>query len=119
MSFNRIDYDPAEYYLKLKQSTTTLGYVLDTMPFENINKKFHQLGLVGGPTVSHIRGNIIDLESDLRGQTRLYSWCPSSVADPMTKAGVIHNDKTEPIDTRKLNLPTFQMIGYKSVPLPN
>jgi hypothetical protein len=30
----------------------------------------------------------------------------------------ITNDKTPPIDTTLLHLPTVQMISYKSVPLP-
>jgi hypothetical protein len=119
MSFNRLTYDVCEYSKELKKSTTTLDYMLNPMAFENENKCRHQLGLVGGPTVSHIRGNLVDLESDLRGQTRLASQCPSRQYLPTPVDGVIKNDKTAPIDTRMLHLPACQMISYKSVPLPH
>ena len=35
------------------------------------------LGVIGGTAVSHIRGNLVDLETDLRGTTRKASLCPS------------------------------------------
>ena len=34
-------------------------------------------GLVGGTNVSHIKGNLVDLENDLRGQTRSNTKCPA------------------------------------------
>ena len=43
------------------------------------------LGVIGGTAVSHIRGNLVDLETDLRGTTRkascvhtkiYFSMCP-------------------------------------------
>ena len=34
------------------------------------------LGVIGGTAVSHIRGNLVDLETDLRGP-RKASLCPS------------------------------------------
>ena len=36
-----------------------------------------ELGIVGGTAVSQIKGNLADLENDLRGQTRSASQCPS------------------------------------------
>ena len=37
-----------------------------------------ELGIVGGTGVSQIKGNLVDLENDLRGQTRSASQCPST-----------------------------------------
>ena len=39
--------------------------------YSNPTPKRHELGLVGGNNVSQIAGNMIDLESDLRGITRI------------------------------------------------
>ncbi len=36
-----------------------------------------EFGTVGGTNVSHIKGNLVDLETELRGTTRLQSKCPT------------------------------------------
>ena len=119
MSFNRLTYDVCEYSKALKKNTTTMDYILNPIAFENNNKCRHALGLVGGNEVSHITGNMIDLESDLRGQTRVISQCQTKQYLPDVYVdGIIKNDKTKPIDISKVHLPICQMISYKSVPLP-
>ena len=70
-----------------------------------------------GNNVSHIKGDVIDLESDLRNQTRYISKCSGAVYTP-SNDGFIYNDKTEPINTKPLHLNACQTIAYKSVPLP-
>ena len=87
------------------------------MTFENTNKCRHQLGFIGGTSVSHIKGNLVDLDSELRGQTRYISKCGNNLYVP-TDDGIIKNDKTPPIDTTMLHLPACQAIMYRSVPLP-
>lgn len=86
--------------------------------FEHKDKCRHDLGLIGGATVSHIEGDLVDLESELRGQTRFMTKCVNRQYMPTPENGMIHNDKTQPISTKKLHLPSCQMISYKSVPLP-
>ena len=75
MSFNRTKYDTCNYKQDLQENVNTLSYVLAPIRYENENKCRHQLGFIGGTNVSHIKGNIVDLESELRGQTRLISKC--------------------------------------------
>ena len=118
MSFNHLSDDSCTYNLKLKESVSILDYVLSPFRFEHKDKCRHTLGLVGGSAVSHITGNLVDLESDLRGQTRIASMCAESQYIPAPPGGRIYNTKTSPIDTTPLHLPACQMFSYKSVPLP-
>jgi len=117
MSFNRTKYDSCSYKQNLKESVDTLGYILTPFRYEHSNKCRHQLGFVGGTSVSHIKGNIVDLESELRGQTRYVSKCGQNYYIP-TDDNVVKNDKTEPIDTSLKHLSSCQSIMYKSIPLP-
>ena len=131
MSFNRLMYDTCAYRKELDQSTGSLSYVLNPIKYENCNKCRMELGVVGGSAVSQIKGNMVDLENDLRGQTRSASLCPSKHYQPScdTKIG----DQCQPrqiklqgsqcapgrtIDTELLHLRPCQMIRYKPVPLP-
>jgi len=118
MSFNHISDDHCTYNRRLKENVTILDYVLSPYRFEHNEKCRHSLGLVGGSAVSHITGNMVDLESDLRGQTRFLTKCADHQHTPVKDGQVIHNDKTEPIDTTGKHLPACQMISYKAIPLP-
>lgn len=117
MSFNRTKYDNCSYKQNLQNNVSTLGYVLSPMQWEHGDKCRHQLGLVGGTSVSHIQGNMVDLDSELRGQTRYISKCGGNLYVP-TGDGIIKNDKTAPIDTNMKHLPSCQSIMYRSIPLP-
>jgi hypothetical protein len=78
MSSNRLCYDKCAYQTKLYQSTSPLDYALYQGKYENKGKCRFEFGVVGGNGVSQYAGNMVDLESELRGQTRLNSQCPSS-----------------------------------------
>ena len=67
MSSNRLIYDTCAYKAEITQSSNTLNYVLDPMKYENCKKCRMELGIVGGNEVSQIKGNLVDLENDLRG----------------------------------------------------
>lgn len=116
MSSNRLSYDHCSYKTELSQSVGPLGYLLNPINYENCNACRHELGLVGGPGVSHIKGNMVDLENDLRGQTRQASKCPSKKYAP-SAGGVLHIagnhcNKPRNVDLTKLHLPSCQMIHY-------
>lgn len=117
MSFNRGKYDTCSYKQNLQNNVSTLSYILSPMNYEHVDKCRHQLGFIGGTGVSHIKGNMVDLESELRGQTRYISKCGNNMYVP-TQDGIIKNDKTEPIDTTALHLPSCQSIMYRSIPQP-
>jgi hypothetical protein len=117
MSFNRTKYDNCSYTMDLKTNVDTLGHILAPYRYEHKDKCMHELGFVGGTAVSHIQGNLVDLDSELRGQTRIITKCPTNKYMP-TNTNVINNDKTEPIDTNMKHLPKCQAIMYRSIPLP-
>lgn len=117
MSFNRTIYDTCSYKQNLQESVSTLSYILSPYRYEHKDKCRHVLGLIGGTNVSHITGNMVDLDSELRGQTRYINKCGDNMYIP-SDDGIIKNDKTPPIDTKALHLPSCQNIMYRSIPLP-
>ena len=122
MSSNRLIYDTCAYKKRVDESVGSLSYLLNPIKYENCSKCRHELGIVGGTSVSQISGNIVDLESDLRGQTRLNSQCPNKKYQG-NKGNKIYINGNEcgqqrTIDLDMLHLPPCQMIRYKPIPLP-
>lgn len=123
MSSNRLSYDKCSYKQNLEQSVSPINYMLDPMRYEHSNKCRMELGLVGGTNVSHIKGNLVDLENDLRGQNRpvtncsMYKYTPSDDGFLQGKEYIKCVDHPK-IDTTMLHLPSCQMIDYGSVPRP-
>ncbi len=124
MSWSRLSNDSCAYAKYLHQSVNPLSYHLDPVKYENCNKCRNELGLLGGTQVSHVGGNIVDLENDLRGQTRPATKCPSLKHQPKDIYGF---QRTEPyksvnhpvMDLRNpRHLRPCQMNNYKHVPMP-
>lgn len=71
------------------QSTDMIagGYTMIPQKFYHPNAARNALGLVGGNDVSVVSGNIVDLESDLRGITRTLSKAPSRQYQPSCALG--------------------------------
>ncbi len=84
MSFNRLSYDRCAYDKRITEGTSVLSWVLDPNKYYNCNPCRVEFGLVGGNNVSNYIGNMVDLESDMRGQTRLASKCPETMFLPGT-----------------------------------
>jgi hypothetical protein len=123
MSMNRMIYDQCAYSSAVKASTDPLSYVLDPIRYENCNKCRMELGLVGGTAVSHIAGNLVDLENDLRNQNRPNTRCASFKYLPPTDQYLQGKEYIKPvqhpsIDTTLVHLPPCQMIQYGAVPAP-
>ena len=106
MSSNRLSYDECAYKKNLQQSTSPLEYTMYTGKFENSAKCRIEFGVVGGNGVSLYSGNLVDLESDLRGQTRIASDCPSKM---------YHPPKEQP---KLSHQPSCQMKYFPPIPLP-
>lgn len=91
----------------------------DEMVYTQVHKYAarHILGVVGGNEVSLIKGNRVDLESDLLGITRPNTWCtdrkhlPPKVNDTEIKRNNPKED-TFSVDVRKQHLPVYQMWAY-------
>ena len=101
------------------------------MKYENANKCRMDLGVVGGTAVSHIKGNLVDLETDLRGQTRRTTKCPTKLYQSPCPKGDMNNcqpsqiviqpnpgNSGRVIDTSMQHLQPCQMVRYKPVPIP-
>ena len=107
MSSNRLSYDACAYQKTLQQSTGPMEYMLYTGKYENSAKCRIEFGTVGGSGVSLFSGNLVDLESELRGQTRQSSLCPSTMYNPNQK-----------MNGNLVHQPACQMQYYPKSPLP-
>ena len=123
MSSNRLMYDTCEYKQKLQESVSSIDFLLDPIKYEHSSKCRMELGLVGGTNVSHVKGNLVDLENDLRGQNRPSTNCTEYKYIPSKDNYVQGKEYIKPVnhpkvDTNLQHLPTCQMIDYKSIPRP-
>jgi hypothetical protein len=114
-------YDSCAYNSELEQSVAPLSYILDPIRYENCNKCRMEVGIVGGTAVSHISGNLVDLENDLRGQNRPNTHCPSYKYIPPQGQVIQGKEYIKPvthpaIDISQKHLQPCQMIQYGSVP---
>ena len=95
-----------------------------TSHFVNDAPKRHILGIVGGNEVSLIKGDMVDLESDLRGINIPLTSAPWRQYQPLQKGQTeIVRDNVKgavTINIQKQHLETYQLMGYPSVvaPLP-
>lgn len=119
MSSNRLMYDNCAYKKRLQESTGSYSYSMYTGKFDNSSKCRIELGQVGGNGVSLYSGNLVDLESDLRGQTRSASLCPSKKYHP--ECVVKPNGRCSlglPCNQTKelIHQPSCQMVTYPPTP---
>ena len=126
MSSNRLRYDTCEEKVELKERTDQLSYIINPIKYESVNKCRMELGLVAGQDVSTIKGNLVDLESDLLGVTRPPTQrheCPSRLYKPQQGNQIKIQaryplQKASVINTTPVHLPCCQMTRYKKAPLP-
>jgi hypothetical protein len=92
-----------------------------TSQYVNPRPQRHILGIVGGNEVSLIKGNMVDLESDMRGINIPNTFAPWRQYQPPQQKKEIVRDNTKislTIDIQKAHLPVYQMIGYPAVVAP-
>jgi hypothetical protein len=80
----------------------------------------HMLGMVGGNEVSVIKGNVVDLESDLRGITRTNTFAPWRSYQPPT-GNIIHRSTPKGqviINTTPRHLQPMQGWAYPTIYAP-
>lgn len=118
MSWNRLGVDYCTYAQKLTQNVSQLGYVLDPIRYEHCNKCRTELGWVGGNNVSKIKGNLVDLESNLFGIDREGSRCASMKFLPGETRGKSLNKPVcyTNIDVNKDHLNHCQPFTYPAIP---
>lgn len=111
---NRNSYDACVYQQTLNQSVSPISYIMDTDKYVNNNKCRMELGIVGGTAVSHVRGNMVDLESDLRGQSNKSSSCAKSRYVPSSVCGG-EPSQIQPIPQPSQHLSPCQMVNFGPV----
>ena len=111
MSSNRLSYDACAYKDAIQQSTSPLDYMMYTGKFENCAKCRIEFGTVGGNNVSLFSGNLVDLESDLRGQTRQASLCQDTLYKPQC-------DNTNNCKQKMMHQPSCQMQYFPPTQIP-
>lgn len=116
MSFNRLTYDDCAYASTLRENQNVLHYNLNSNKFYNCNEQRVDFGLLGGNNVSQSTQNLVDLESDLRNQTRLNSLCPSRKYLPKCDPATCGRKQGLPCggcQPRMYHLPASQLIDYR------
>jgi hypothetical protein len=120
MSSNRLMYDSCAYQKTISESTGSFAYAMYTGKYENCAKCRIELGQVGGNGVSLFSGNLVDLESDLRGQTRPASLCPKDKFQPSCDRNSRSRCDGLPCAPGKqyplVNQPSCQMVRYPPIP---
>jgi len=106
-----------------KENPQAYDYLYTT--FIHPEPKRHILGIVGGNEVSLIHGNMVDLESDLRGINIPNTHCPWRQYQAPTKASLKSQEIVRDnwkgqvkIDVRPQHLPAYQMWAYPGMPAP-
>ena len=118
---NRLTYDACSYDASLRQSVAPISYVLDPIRYEHCNKCRPELGVVGGTAVSHVTGNLVDLENNLRGGDRPNTHCAQYKWLPQQGAYVQGKEYIKPvqhpaINTSMQHMNACQFTTYPSVP---
>ncbi len=124
MSSNRLIYDTCAYETDMTETANQITYTLDPSKHYQETPTRMELGIVGGNNVSLVKGNLVDMETDLRGLTRYNTRCPikknSWIPNDKNIIDIPGDDLKGPlqIDTNKMHLPPGQMIRYEPVALP-
>jgi hypothetical protein len=98
-------------------------YNRSLVEYQHVKPKRHTLGVVGGNEVYDIKGNRVDLESDLLGITRPNTWGTERKHLPSTNSDVIerNNPKNKiQVQATPIARQEYQMWSYPGVyaPLP-
>lgn len=123
MSFNRLSYDDCSYNAELSKSVSYLSYMLDPIRYENCSKCRPESGVVGGTAVSHVKGNMVDLENNLFGIDRPNTHCPSFKYIPQSDGKVQGKEYIKPVchppvNTEMMHLRPCQLHNTLSTPQP-
>ena len=125
-ALNRLKYDTCAYSKALSESVAPIDYVINPIKYEHCGKCRMELGIVGGTAVSHINGNLVDLENDLFNITRpstrcpAYQFHPTPPGEPINTVIEVHPGRrpNNPINTQGLHLRPCQMAQYPEIPHP-
>lgn len=87
-SFTRNSYDQCELEKKYQESTHPFKYTTDTIVSENNDSCFLNASPFMHNQFRSIPRGVVDIESELRGQTRILSNCPSLKYNPHNQEAI-------------------------------
>jgi hypothetical protein len=97
------------------------NYDILVSQFQHVKPKRHTLGLVGGNEVYNIKGSRIDLESDLFGITRPFTWSTERKHLPDNNSNIINRSNPKNsihIDAIPVQREEYQLWSYSEVTAP-
>jgi hypothetical protein len=99
------------------------NYDIFVSQYQHVKPKRHTLGLVGGNEVYNINGNRVDLESDLLGITRPFTWSTERKHLPNNYPDLINRSNPKNklhIEATPIAREEYQLWSYSEVnaPLP-
>ena len=133
--FNRVKYDTCSTRTEFADNVSVFDHTMDLGRFVHTAPCRNEKGLLGGnvastiaahpnkQNVDEVRGDMVALENDLRGQNRPVTRCPAydyAPRDGIVSSKELWKPVVHPvIDTNRMHdLDSCQMIGYKPVPAP-
>lgn len=117
-------FEKSAMFTPMEKAENPQSYAYANYSVQHVKAARHILGLIGGNEASGIKGNTVDLETDLRGTTRPLTRDNSRQHQPLhMKQGVIERNNpkyTKPlfINIEKEHLPTYQMWAYPATFAP-
>jgi hypothetical protein len=97
------------------------NYDILVSQYQHVKPKRHTLGLVGGNEVYNIKGNRVDLESDLFGITRPFTWSTERKHLPDNNSNIINRSNPKNsvhIDAIPVPREEYQLWSYSEVTAP-
>ena len=114
----RLMYDKCAYDQRLSENKSSLDYTLYEGKFYNSSKCRMELGQVGGNGVSLYSGNLVDLESKLRGIQRTNSKCTPPTL-PMNNSKLVPQSSCQMVNYSQVITPENRKIDYCGWTKPN
>jgi hypothetical protein len=118
-SYSSLDevYQSSSTEPSINRTENPQSYDMHRSYYAHVKPAQHQLGLVGGNEVAGIAGSRVDLESDLLGITRPWSWCAPQQHQPPTSAVISRKNRkgAVTVDATPVPIKEYQMWAYPVV----
>jgi hypothetical protein len=124
MSSYQEAFETAPMATTMEKNENPQSYAYADYTVKHVKSARHILGLVGGNEVSGVKGNVTDVESDLRGTTRPLTRGSARQHQPLhTKQMMIERVNSKYNTPLRINiqpnhLPTYQMWAYPATFAP-
>ena len=120
MSSNKLLYDCDYTFYKNNENKNKLSYLLSPDKYYNINQSRINRGIISGNDVSINTGNLVDLESELKGVNRIASKAPNNKFPNNTleldNYFIRHSEfDLDIIETKKNHLKSIDMFDYSNL----